>query len=95
MSSFELIDWALVGRSALWILGLALVLACLSMAHYWAQERRVGLPQVLAEAGYQRGLNGGLALVSLGVGLGSRSWWEAAIWVILCIGFLYLVWRPR
>lgn len=84
-----MIDWRLVGFSSLWILGLALVLAALSLADYDANQQRKRVRAVLREAGYQLTLNAALTLFCLGL-LGSvRTWWELVLWVGLALAFAY------
>ena len=95
MSNLDLVDWALAGRSAVWLLGLSVVLACLSFGDFEASRHNRRLREVLAGRGYQRGLNVGLMLFSLGLMASSRAWWEAVIWGLLAAVFAYQVWRTR
>ena len=95
MTNLDLIDWALVGRSALWILGLSLVLACLSFADYEASQGKRRLREVLSRRGYQRGLHIGLALFCLGLIGSARAWWEAALWGLLAAAFAYQAWQAH
>jgi hypothetical protein len=76
--------WGLF-HNALWIAGLALVLAVLSLARYHARSREVGLGQVLARVPYRLSLVAGLLLFCLGLALASRTWWEWIGWGLLVL----------
>ena len=93
MSNWDLIDWPLVGRSTLWIVGLSVALAAVSFGDFQAGDQRRPLRDVLRGKGYQRAINGGLTLVCLGMLFGSGHWWEVVTWAILCVGFVYLAWQ--
>jgi hypothetical protein len=95
MLSGNLVDWALVGRSALWLLGLSVVLAGLSFAEYRAAQQRRPMKEVLARPVYQQALSGGLGLVCLGLLAGSPTLWEAGVWAAFSAGFAYLAWSRR
>jgi hypothetical protein len=93
-----MVDWYLVGFSALWILGLSLMLATLSYADYEAYRRQARTRDVLAEPGYQLALNAGLSLFCLGLLGSARAWWERALWVVLALAFSVQVvraWQAR
>lgn len=93
-----LIDWKLVGFSALWILGLSVLLATFSFADYAAHVQSARLLDVLKRRDYQLGFYAGLALVALGMTGSSRAWWETAIWILLTTAFAYQIlrtWRGR
>jgi hypothetical protein len=84
-----LIDWYAVGFGALWIGGLALLLAAVSLADYEAHQRQARLAAVLNGGGYPLALNAGLALFCLGMLDGGRAWWEIALWAGLALAFAY------
>ncbi len=98
MSNLDLIDWRLVGFSALWIVGLALILAACSFADDAAHARPTSTRAVLGEPGYQVALNMGLLLFCLGLVGSAQAWWELALWLALAAAFAYstgLAWRAR
>ena len=76
-----MVTWWHSFHSSLWILGLALILAVLSVAEYQASSERVGL----AEPGRQVLLLTGVSLFCLGLLLGAGTWWERAIWGLLAL----------
>ena len=92
MSNLDLIDWRLVGFSALWIVGLSIILAALSFGDYVAAQQRVRLRVVLAWPGYRAAINSGLVLFCLGLLGSSRAWWEQLLWAALVIAFGYQAW---
>jgi hypothetical protein len=94
MLSWSLVDWALVGRSALWLAGLAVVLASLSWARDEALQHGRPWREVLAQPASERRVSGGLLLVSLGLLAGAPSLWEAALWLAFAVGFGFFTW-PR
>jgi hypothetical protein len=88
-----LIDWRLVIFSALWILGLSVLLATFSFADYTAHAERVRLRQALARRGYRAAIYAGLTLFAAGLSGTARAWWETAIWVLLALAGGYMTWR--
>lgn len=88
-----LIDWRLVGFSALWILGLSIVLAAVSFADYEASRQAQRTRVILREPRYRLAWNGGLALFCLGW-LGTASaWWVGTAWLGLAAWFGYETWQ--
>jgi hypothetical protein len=77
--------WGVI-RNLLWISGLSVGLAALSVAEYQANER-VRLRQMLAAPGSQLLLSLAVTLVCLGLFLSSRSWWEWALFGLLALFF--------
>ena len=95
MTVWTLIDWRLFGFSALWILGLSLVLAAFSFADYQAAQTQAKVWAKLKEPRYQLILNSGLALFCVGL-LGNASvWWKSLLWLILAGVFLFQAWQYR
>lgn len=79
------LDWPLLLRSALWIVGLSIVLAALSYTWWWnsiAGRRGLSTPRFLAPASL------GFALFCSGLALSSQRWWERALWGLLCALFV-------
>ena len=96
MQNLDLIDWGAVGAASLWIMGLAVILACLGFADYRRATTGVKMRAVLGEPGYQLAINGGLALFCLGLLASSHTWWEVTIWGLLALVFLaYTLWAWR
>ncbi len=88
-----LIDWRLVGFSALWILGLSVLLATLSFADYTAHTERARLRDTLGRRSYRAAIYGGLTLFGLGLTGTAGTWWETAIWIALSLAFGFLAWQ--
>jgi hypothetical protein len=88
-----LIDWRLVGFSALWILGLSVLLATISFADYTANTEGVRLRDALGRRSYQAAIYAGLTLFGFGLAGTAGSWWETAIWIVLGLAFAFLSWR--
>ena len=86
-----MIDWFGVFHNALWILGLAIVLAALSYADW---RRRLTVPPVsfrkaLAGPGFQAAVSLGFVLFCAGLALGSTVWWQIAAWAALGLLFAW------
>ena len=80
-----MIDWYGVAVSALWILGLAVLLAALSIA-YWSdggQSKRVR--QVLGEPTFRLVTAIGIVLFALGMFLVAEVWWEKGGWLAVIV----------
>lgn len=92
MTNLDLIDWRLVGFSALWIVGLSIELAALSFADYMAAQQGLRTRTVLGQPGYQAAINGGLVLFCLGLLGSARAWWEQLLWLALAAAFAYQTW---
>ncbi|GAB4397271.1 MAG: hypothetical protein OHK0031_17280 [Anaerolineales bacterium] len=67
-----MINWAEVAISALWLFGLALILAALSLRAFFGAKRQPAADQLL---------NAGEILFSLGWGLGAASPLERGFWL--------------
>jgi hypothetical protein len=89
-----MIDLWGVFRNLLWIAGLAVGLAALSVAEYQASEK-VRLRQKLAEPASQLLLSFAVTLACVGLFLSGRSWWERAIFGLLALFFGALTVRLR
>ena len=91
-----MIDWWGLARNVLWILGLSVCLAILSMLSYRARAERIRLRDGLSERGSQLALAFGLFLFSLGILITSSTWWQAFIsglLVMLVAGQIIHLWR--
>lgn len=85
-----MIDWVFVGLNALWIFGLSLVLATLSLAFYTASYQNKKLFEVLK--GYATFLNLGMLLICLGSCGLARTGWERLLWGVLALGTVANLW---
>jgi hypothetical protein len=84
-----MIDWRGVGFATLWIVGLAVLLAAVSLADYEAHQRQARLRTVLGGGGYPLALNAALTLFCLGMLGSGRAGWEKALWLGLALAFAY------
>ncbi len=89
----NLIDWPFVGFSALWIFGLSLNLAALSLADYERSENALRFREVWGRRGFQLASNIGLVCFCWGVCGVVEAWWEKAIWIVLGIAFAVFAFR--
>ena len=80
-----MIDLWDVGRAALWILGLAIVLATWSYARWWAIRHGVRIRHTLKMPAFAVPFCAGLALLCLGLALSGHRWWETGAWTLLAI----------
>ena len=88
-----MIDWVgLVGNS-LWVFGLAVCLATLSMAHFQARAGQERLRSRLKQPELQLALAVGMSLFCAGLLLCSGTWWEKGIWGLCAV--LLSLWAVR
>ncbi len=80
--------WWLVGSNAVWIVGLAAIVATLGVAHDATQRSGRRLRQTLGGLRFRSALGCGLAVACLGLCLSSQTWWEIAGWGVLSAGFV-------
>jgi len=92
MSNLDLIDWRLVGFSALWLTGLGVLLATFSFADYLAAQRQVRTRSVLGWPGSLAAIYAGCVLFCLGLLGTAPAWWQQALWALLTAAFAYLTW---
>ncbi len=85
----NLIDWAGVAKNALWILGLAVILAALSYVDWWAGVNHQRLTAALRTPVFQTPFNLGMTLFATGLASTSRSWWEIGAWSALLLLFAW------
>jgi len=93
-----MIDWWGILGHALWVSGLALALAVLSLADYQAHREGVRLRTVLGQPGLQSALAPGLVLFCLGLLVASAAWWQRLAWGLLTLlfaGQAAWLWRSR
>jgi hypothetical protein len=98
MSLLGLIDWRVVVWGTVWVTGLAVALAAVSLADYEAARAKARTRAVLGRAGFQAAVWGGLGLFALGqAGLAGATWLGAA-WLAAaagCGGLAWRAWRRR
>lgn len=91
-----MIDIWTVLANALWILGLATLLAVWSMASYAASQAHRSIWVLLEEPGYARGVTGGWVLFCAGLAATESRLWARVLWVGLGIAFIVeRVWHER
>ena len=93
-----MISWTRLVGSALWICGLAVCLATLSMAHYRARTGEDRLRDRLRGPSSRLAIAVGLILLCAGLLLTSDVWWEKGIWGLgaaLLIYWAARLWRRR
>lgn len=81
-----MVDLGSVAANALWVLGLALILAALSWANWDAVRERIPFRRALGRPGVRRALDGGLTLFCAGLAATGRTRWEQALWGALALG---------
>jgi hypothetical protein len=84
-----MIDLRSVFSGALWILGLAVILAALSWGNWEAKVSRSRLREALARPHLQCAIGAGFALFCAGLALAANRWWERMIWVVLGAFWLF------
>jgi hypothetical protein len=91
-----MLDWKGIGVNALWVIGLALCLAAVSHADWWAHSRRVTRRRAWGTPMFLRPFYAGLLLVAASLFLGADSMTERILWgawSLLLAGQSIQVWR--
>ena len=83
-----MIDFANVAANALWVLGLALLLAVWSYARYEAHRVGIKTRKMLERLRYSLWINAGLLLFVAGMALTEHRWWARGLWILVGVGFL-------
>jgi hypothetical protein len=78
-----LTDWFTVVTAALWILGLAILLATVSIAYGLSGGDNPSVRQILGRPSFGATLAGGIALFALGVCLSVETGWERFGWAVV------------
>jgi len=87
-----MIEWTSVGAGALWIVGLAVVLAALSRSHWLASERGMPFRAVLGTPACLGACDLGLTMVSAGFCLSADLMWEHIVWAAFALLYAALSW---
>jgi hypothetical protein len=87
-----MIDVWNVLANGLWILGLAILLATASWAHWIAGLCGTRLCTVLGRPPTWRTLSLGILLFCAGMAGTGRTWWERAVWVVLAATWVVQDW---
>jgi hypothetical protein len=83
-----MIDFAALAANALWVLGLAVLLAVWSYARYEAHRQDVKTREMLKRLRYSLWVNAGLLLFVAGMALTEHRWWARGLWILVGVGFL-------
>ena len=87
-----MIDWINVGFGALWIIGLSVILATVSIAEYQQITESISWRAALKRRGFQIAFNVGLMLFCFGWAGMMHEVWEQVVWEFLGIAFAYYAW---
>jgi hypothetical protein len=93
-----MIDWWGLVSNSIWILGLSVCLATLSLVSYRARAEQIPLREAVNEPGSQLALAIGLLFFCLGILATSRTWWQvlvSSLLVLLIAGQIHRHWRQR
>jgi hypothetical protein len=91
----SMIDWVSVGFGALWVLGLGLVTATLSIANYLAGQQKQRFSQALEMPACRIMLALGLVFFCLGWAGSVSTVWERFLWAVLGLMFALQTWHVR
>ena len=88
--AFHLIDWYFVAVSALWILGLSILLAAFSYHDWLRRETGRRWKEITAGPSWSLAFSAGMLFFCLGIGLErDAAWWERILWGTLALSFLW------
>jgi hypothetical protein len=90
-----MIDWFSVGFGALWILGLGLVVAGLSLANYLGSRHTYKFRQALRTTACRIMIGLGLVLFCIALAGSVSTVWEHLLWAILALIFAIQSWQTR
>ena len=88
----ELIDWAGLARTALWIIGLSVLLAAASYTSWRASRDHVALRHALGRSGSQAALSCGMLLFAASMVWGATRLWERVAWAALLVAVGWQLW---
>ncbi len=87
-----MVNLASIVVNALWVFGLAVILAALGYSDWLARERGMGLRQALTQRGFVIATSAGLALIALGLAGGAHGT-ARVLWLILTLACGLQAWR--
>lgn len=87
-----MIDWWLVGRNTIWIVGAAIVLASWSYHHWLAATGDAPRAEVFRRRAWVLASGIGAALCCVGFATSGR-WWEVIVWAVLALFAAVRAWR--
>ena len=90
-----MIDWYALGFGALWIFGLGLEVAALSLANYLANQQKRGFWHALELPACRIMIDLGLVFFCLGRTGSASVTWERIVWAVLGLIFLLRTWQDR
>lgn len=93
-----MIDWPNVLYNFLWILGLAVLLTALSLAHWLAGQHQRPMRQHLSEPSFRLALAVGFMLFAVGMALIVEPWWHKVSWLGILVLSTWegiVAWRAR
>jgi hypothetical protein len=90
-----MIDWIPVSFNALWITGLGLVTAGLSLANYLGSKRSFRFSQALKTPTCRIMVYLGIIVFCLGLAGSVSALWEKILWGLLAIIFIIQIWLTR
>jgi hypothetical protein len=88
MDSLSLIDWPALAANALWIAGLALALAALSLAGFEASYGHMPLGALLKQRRFDLTLNLAGLLFCAGLAASTAQLLQLILWTVLAVLFL-------
>jgi hypothetical protein len=77
-----MLDWLGIFAAGMWIAGLALLLALLSLARSFRPQP---IHLVLAQPAFRAAIAGGIALFAIGMCLTVGSWFERVGWLVVVL----------
>jgi hypothetical protein len=85
-----MIDWFDLALNALWIAGLAILLAAFSYHRWLATEHGLAFRELRSQRSWKLPFASGMLLVCSGVAGGLvERWWERALWTVLGMWYAY------
>ena len=90
-----MIDWYSLGFSALWIIGLGLIIAAMSFGNYWASQQKQRFKTALGKPAFRIIIGLGLIFFCLGWAGGVSTVWERILWAVLAFIFALLTWQAK
>ncbi len=74
--------------NALWVLGLAVLLAVWSYAAYEASRRKCKVHRIVDELGYALALRAGMVLFLAGMATTEDRGWARGLWIVIGLGVI-------